>query len=34
MSQWIQVSAINTIADGAYERFELDEVDVLIFREG
>ena len=34
MSQWVQVSTINAIADGGYERFEFDEVDVLIFREG
>jgi len=34
MSQWVQVSTINAIADGGYERFEFDEIDVLIFREG
>ena len=34
MSQWVQVSTINAIADGGYERFEFDEVDVLIIREG
>lgn len=34
MSQWVQVSTINAVADGGYERFEFDEVDVLIFREG
>ena len=34
MSRRIRLSAIETLAGGAYERFELDEVDVLIFREG
>ena len=34
MSQWIEISTINALADGAYERFEFDDVDVLVFREG
>lgn len=33
MSQWTQVSTLNTLADGAYERFEFEDVDILIFRE-
>ena len=34
MSTWIPLTAIDQLADGSYERFEFDQVDVLVFREG
>lgn len=34
MSHWIGVSTMDQLADGSYERFEFDDVDVLVFREG
>ena len=32
MSNWIEISRIDVLADGAYERFAFDEMDVLVFR--
>ena len=34
MSRWIEISTLNALTDGAYERFEFDDVDVLVFRKG
>lgn len=34
MSQWIEIAHLTALADGNYERFSFDEVDVLVFREG
>lgn len=31
MSTWIPLTAIDQLADGSYERFEFDQVDVLVF---
>jgi Ferredoxin subunits of nitrite reductase and ring-hydroxylating dioxygenases len=34
MSHWIGISTMDQLADGSYERFEFDDLDVLVFREG
>ena len=34
MSQWIEISTLAALADSAYERFEFEDIDVLVFREG
>lgn len=34
MSTWIPLTPLDQLVDGAYERFEFDHVDVLVFREG
>lgn len=34
MSQWIEIAHLSALPDGAYERFEFDDVDVLVIREG
>ena len=33
-SQWIEISTLAALADSAYERFEFEDIDVLVFREG
>lgn len=34
MSQWIEIATIEALPDGTYERFQFDDRDVLVFREG
>ena len=34
MNQWMEVATLSTLKDGAYERFELENIDILVFREG
>ena len=34
MSQWIEISTLAALQDSTYERFEFEDIDVLVFRDG
>ena len=34
MRQWIEISTLAALEDSTYERFEFEDVDVLVFRDG